>query len=153
MLAVNSNYVKVLTSVAKIGRKATRNKVVTFTFTAKTKRTAKKHAAQLAHDAASPAPASPAPAAATAPALAPGTDIVAAGIVSSNGTLVKTNEVSTVLPAEALIGKVSTVNADGSFIVAIHDQVDGDHAEHDNNDGVIGLRAGRDCDRPGPGRW
>ena len=140
MLAVNSNYVKVLTSVAKIGRKATRNKVVTFTFTAKTKRTAKKHAAQLAHDAASPAPASPAPAAATAPALAPGTDIVAAGIVSSNGTLVKTNE-------------VSTVNADDSFIVAIHDQVDGDHAEHDNNDGVIGLRAGRDCDRPGPGRW
>ena len=133
VLAVNGSQVKVLTSTAKIGKKATHNKVVTLTFTAKTKRTAKarprpamKHAALLARDTAAPAP-----------ALAPGADIVAAGTVSSNGTLVTTNEVSTVLPAEALVGKVSSINADGSFIVATHDQVDGDHAEHDNNDGVL----------------
>lgn len=140
VLAVNGNHVKVLTSVAKIGKTSTHNKVVTLTFTAKTKRTAKarprpasKHAALLARDTAAPASPAPVP----APALAPGADIVAVGTVSSNGTLVTNSEVSTVLPAEALVGKVTSINADGSFIVATHDQVDGDHAEHDNNDWVL----------------
>jgi len=43
-----------------------------------------------------------------------------------------------VLPAEALVGQVATVAADGlSFTVTTHDQVDGDHAEHDNAEPVL----------------
>ena len=138
VVAVHGNQVKVLSSVAKVGKHIARNKVVTLTLTPRTKRTARarirpgaSHAALMARGSTAAAPTS------TAPMLAAGTDIVATGTVSGNGTLVTTSETSTVLPAEALVGMITSVNPDGSFVVATHDQVDGDHAEHDNNDGVL----------------
>ena len=134
VLAVHGNKVKVLSSVAKVGKTTTRNKVVTLTLTPRTHKTshartrpASQHASLMAAEMTAPA----------APVLAVGDDINAVGTVTSTGTLVTTSETSTVLPAEALVGPVTAVNPDGSFVIATHDQVDGDHAEHDSNPGTL----------------
>ena len=134
VLAVHGSKVKVLTSIAKVGKTTTRNKVVTLTLTPKTHkishartRPASQHASLMAAEMTAPA----------TPVLAVGDDITAVGTVTSTGTLVTTSETSTVLPAEAMVGPVTAVNPDGSFVIATHDQVDGDHAEHDNNPGTL----------------
>jgi hypothetical protein len=111
-----------LSSTTKVGKKTAHNRVVTLTLTSKTRK-AKKTAS-----------ASRAAADTLAPAV--GTEIAATGTVTGT-TLVTSTVTTTVLPAEALVGKISSVSADGSqFTVATHDQVDGDHAEHDNNGGT-----------------
>jgi hypothetical protein len=134
VVAVHGNSVKVLTSTAKVGSKTVHNKVVTVTLTKKTKKTKHAREAQHAHSltAATPDPAAP----------VVGTDIAAVGTVIGS-TLVATSEMTTVLPAEALVGQVTAVSTDGSqFTVATHDQVDGDHAEHDDNPGTTVTTAG-----------
>jgi hypothetical protein len=134
VVGVHGNSVKVLTSTAKVGNKTVHNKVVTVTLTKKTKKTRHATATQHAHSLA----------AATTDPAAPvvGTDIAAVGTVIGS-TLVATSETTTVLPAEALVGQISSVSADGSqFTVATHDQVDGDHAEHDDNPGTTVTTAG-----------
>jgi len=138
VLNVSGSKVKVLSSVAKIGKKAAHNQVVTLTLTARTKRTTKAHTHPSGHRPAEMLAASSAGVPAAAPALQAGDDITAAGTVASNGTLLTAQETSTVLPAEALVGQVAAVAADGlSFTVTTHDQVDGDHAEHDNATSVL----------------
>jgi len=138
VLNVSGSKVKVLSSVAKIGKKAAHNQVVTLTLTAHTKRTTKAHTHPRRHRPAEMLGASSAGVPAAAPALQAGDDITAAGTVASNGTLLTAQETSTMLPAEALVGQVATVAADGlSFTVTTHDQVDGDHAEHDNAEPVL----------------
>ena len=134
VLAVHGNKVKVLSSVAKVGKTTARNKVVTLTLTPKTHKTAKARTRSASQHASLMAAAMTATA---APVLAVGDDINAVGTVTPTGTLVTTSETSTVLPAEALVGQVTAVNPDGSFVIATHDQVDGDHAEHDNNPGTL----------------
>jgi hypothetical protein len=134
VVGVHGNSVKVLTSTAKVGNKTVHNKVVTVTLTKKTKKTRHATATQHAHSLA----------AATTDPAAPvvGTDIAAVGTVIGS-TLVATNETTTVLPAEALVGQITAVSPDGSqFTVATHDQVDGDHAEHDDNPGTTVTTAG-----------
>ncbi len=135
VLNVSGSKVKVLSSVAKIGKKAAHNQVVTLTLTAHTKRTTKAHTHPNRHR---PAEMLAGGGPAAAPALQAGDDITAAGTVASNGTLLTAQETSTVLPAEALVGQIATVAADGlSFTVTTHDQVDGDHAKHDNAEPVL----------------
>ena len=134
VLAVHGNKVKVVSSVAKVGKTTTRNKVVTLTLTPKTHKTAKARTRPASRRASLMAAEMTAPA---APVLAVGDDINAVGTVTPAGTMVTTSETSTVLPAEALVGPVTAVNPDGSFVIATHDQVDGDHAEHDNNPGTL----------------
>lgn len=146
VLAVTGNKVKVLSNVAKVGKKAEHNQVVTLTLTPRTHKVTKAHtrpgtaSALLTHD--TGAPTSPASTAPVVAVVAVGDDINAEGTVGSDGSLVTTTETSTVLPAEALIGQITTVNQDGSFVVATHDQVDGDHAEHDSNPGTLVAAAG-----------
>ena len=134
VLAVHGNKVKVLSRVAKVGSRTAHNRVLTLTLTPRTHKSAKpraQHASRQAAALRTEAAAGPA-------VLAAGQDIVAAGTVAPNGALVATSETSTVLAAEALVGKVTSVSADGSsFTVSRHDQVDGDHAEHDNSEGTL----------------
>ncbi|GAC1441879.1 MAG: hypothetical protein NVSMB55_10880 [Mycobacteriales bacterium] len=139
VLAVHGNKVKVLSSVAKVGSKTARNRVVTLTMTPGTHKTAKprvRHTGRRAAALRTEVAAGPA-------VLAAGQDLVAAGTLAPNGALVASTETSTVLAAEALVGKVTSVSADGStFTVASHDQVDGDHAAHDNGEGTVVSAAG-----------
>jgi hypothetical protein len=128
VVAVHGNAVKVLSSTATVGKKTAHNKVVTLTLTSKTRKAKKSDSASKA----------------AADTLAPavGTDIAATGTVTGS-TLVTSTETTTVLPAEALVGKITSVSANGSqFTVATHDQVDGDHAEHDNNPGTTVTSTG-----------
>ena len=144
VLAVHGSQVKVLASVAKVGRKAAHHKVVTLTVTRKSRVTTSVRARRsVLHPAALRAsdPSAPGFAASTAGAQV-GEDIVATGTVASNGALLVTSEHNAVLPAEALVGKILAVNADGSFTVDTHDQVDGEHSEHDSNDGVLVFAVG-----------
>ena len=134
VLAVSGTKVKVLTSVAKVGKTTARHKVVILTLTPKTHKTAKARTHPASQQARLMAADMTAPA---APVLAVGDDITAVGTVTPTGTLITTSETSTVLPAEALVGPVTAINPDGSFVVATHDQVDGDHAEHDNSPGTL----------------
>lgn len=127
VVGVHGNSVKVLTSTAKVGSKTVHNKVITLTLTKKTKKTKKTKTAQRAHSTTTGTPDAAAPTV--------GTDITATGTVTGS-TLVTTAETTTSLPAEALIGQVTAVSPDGSqFTVSTHDQVDGDHAEHDGEHG------------------
>ena len=134
VLGVSGNKVKVLSSVAKVGKTTARNKIMTLTLTPKTHKSAKARTHPVSKQARLMAAGMAAP---VAPVLAVGDDITAVGTVTSTGTLITTSETSTVLPAEALVGQVTAINPDGSFVVATHDQVDGDHAEHDNSPATL----------------
>jgi len=84
VLNVSGSKVKVLSSVAKIGKKAAHNQVVTLTLTAHTKRTTKAHTHPSGHRSAEMLAASSAGVPAAAPALQAGDDITAAGTVATS---------------------------------------------------------------------
>ncbi len=130
--SVHGNKVTVLARTKQVnGKTVGHNTLVTLTLTRKThkhvgKRTHKQHRAAAARSAsyraASQAPTPDA-------ALAPGSTIVATGVVQG-GQLTTTDETSTVLPAEALIGTVQSV-AGNLVTLSTRDQVDGEHVACD----------------------
>ena len=83
VLGVSGNKVKVLSSVAKVGKTTARNKIMTLTLTPKTHKSAKARTHPVSKQARLMAAGMAAP---VAPVLAVGDDITAVGTVTSTGT-------------------------------------------------------------------
>jgi hypothetical protein len=148
VLSVHGNKVKVLSSSTKIGKKSSSTpKVVTLTLSHKTR----KHLRAAPHVAAPAAGVSPAAVAAVAGApLAPGQVLSATG-TRHGGVFTVTGATAQVLPAQAMIGTVAAVGADGTTItVARHDHLDGDQDFGDNGELVLVNLKGAPVTGPAP---